>query len=200
MAEMATLIQQAQQDDGARGALLEKYRAYLELLARIELGRRLQAKVDAADVVQETFLQAHRSFSTFRGGSEEEFIAWLRKILSSKLVDLIRHFVGTRGRDVRRERDFEINLDQSSQAFDRGVMAFQCSPSEHLAQQELRTAFATALSRLPDEYREVIVLRHFEELPFAEVAERMGRSVDSVQKLWIRGLARLRQLVEHTAC
>jgi len=193
----ANLLRRAQQgDEEAQGALLETYRNYLELLARIEIGRRLQTKVDADDLVQETFLEAHRNFGLFRGRQEAEFVSWLRAILATRIADLLRHFLGTQGRDIRRERDLQIDLDQSSRALDRGLIALHSTPSQQLARQELRVMFADTLAQLPDEYREVIVLRHFEELSFADVAARMQRSIDSVQKLWVRGLARLRQLVE----
>ena len=189
------LLRAQQGEEGARGALLDTYRNYLELLARIEIGRRLQTKVDADDVVQETFLEAHRNFGLFRGRQEAEFVSWLRAILATRIADLVRHYLGTQGRDIRRERDLQVDLDQSSRALDRGLIALQSTPSQQLARQELRVMFADTLAQLSDEYREVIVLRHFEELSFADVADRMQRSIDSVQKLWVRGLARLRQLV-----
>src|SRR5579872_3033397 len=87
------LVEARQGGDAARGALLETYRNYLELLARIEIGRRLQTKVDAADLVQETFLEAHRNFAMFRGQEEEEFAAWLRGIMAARIANLVRHFV-----------------------------------------------------------------------------------------------------------
>jgi len=179
--------------DEARGALLESYRVYLDLLARVEIGRRLRKKVDASDVVQETFLEAHRNFGTFRGSSEAEFVAWLRSILAARIANLVRHFVGTQARDVRREQRLEVDLDQSSRALDRGLVALESTPSQQVVRREQGVLLASALARLPDEYREVVVLRHLEELPFPEVAARMGRTVDSVQKLWVRALARLRQ-------
>jgi RNA polymerase sigma-70 factor (ECF subfamily) len=195
--ERANLLLRAQQgEEGAQGALLETYRNYLQLLARIEIGRRLQTKVDADDLVQETYLEAHRNFGLFRGHEEAEFVSWLRAILATRIADLLRRFVGTQGRDIRRERDLQIDLDHSSRALDRGLIALQSTPSQQMARQELRVMFADTLAQLSEEYREVIVLRHFEELSFADVADRMHRSIDSVQKLWVRGLARLRQLVE----
>lgn len=186
-------------EEGVRGALLETYRNYLELLARIEIGRRLQTKVDAGDLVQETFLEAHRNFRLFRGKTEGEFINWLRGIMAARIATLVRHFVGTQGRDVYREREMHVDLDQSSRALDRGLVALQSTPSQQMERSEMRIMFADTLARLPPDYREVIVLRHFEELPVAEVAARMNRSIDSVQKLWVRGLAKLRELVEETA-
>lgn len=195
--ELAQLLCEAQRgSEPAKGALLENYRVYLELLARVELGRRLQTKVDAADVVQETFLEAHRNFGIFRGGSEAEFTAWLRGILSGRIANLVRHYLGTQGRDLRREQGLNVDLDHSSRAVDQGLFALQSSPSQHVAQREQVVLLAEALARLPADYREVVILRHFEELSFPEVARRMARSADSVQKLWVRALANLRQTMQ----
>src|ERR687885_927392 len=83
------------------GQLLELYRRYLALLARVQIGQRLQGKVDASDLVQETFLEAHRHFARFRGASEAEVVRWLRQILAAKLADLLRRYLGTPGRHVR---------------------------------------------------------------------------------------------------
>ncbi|HQU47105.1 MAG TPA: sigma-70 family RNA polymerase sigma factor [Pirellulales bacterium] len=189
------LLQAKQGSDVARGELPESYRAYLDLLARVELGRRLQTKVDAADLVQETFLEAHRNFALFRGQSEPEFAAWLREILSGRICNLVRRYLGTQGRDLRREQAWNVNLDESSRAIDRGFFALQSTPSQHVAAREQGVLLAQALSRLPPDYREVVVLRHFEELTFPEVARRMERTVDSVQKLWVRALVTLKQTV-----
>lgn len=186
------LLLARQGDEAARGALLETYRHYLDLLARLEIGRRLQNKVDTADLVQETFLEGHRNFKLFRGSTEAEFVAWLRSILAAKIAYLVRHYLGTQGRDVRREQGLEINLDQTSQLLDRGLLAADSTPSRQVARREQGVLLAEALARLPEDYREVVVLRHLEDLGFNEVAERMQRSVDSVQKLWVRALARLR--------
>ena len=190
------LIQARSGAEEARGALLESYRIYLDLLARVEIGRRLRKKVDASDVVQETFLEAHRNFGSFRGTSEAEFVSWLRSILAARVANLVRHFVGTQARDVRREEGLEGDLDQSSRAIDRGFFALQSTPSQQVVRREQGVLLAAALARLPEEYREVVILRHLEELPFPDVARRMDRTVDSVQKLWVRALARLRQLVK----
>lgn len=191
------LLHEAQAgSDPARGQLLENFRPYLELLSRVEIGKRLQAKVDTADVVQETFLEAHRHFQNFRGSTEAEFAAWLRSILAARVSNLVRHYLATQGRDLRREQPLEVNLDQSSAMLDRGLWSQQSSPSQSVIRRERGVQLAEALDRLPRDYREVVVLRHLEELTFPQVAERMGRSVDSVQKLWVRALASLRRMME----
>ncbi|MGQ0633560.1 MAG: sigma-70 family RNA polymerase sigma factor [Planctomycetaceae bacterium] len=200
LSEPGDLITQARQgEEAARGVLLENYRNYLELLARVEIGRRLRNKLDTSDVVQETFLEAHRNFPRFRGRNELEFTAWLRRILAGKVANLVRHYVGTQGRDVRREMRLDIEIDQSSRALDRGLVAIQSTPSQQVAQREQGVLLAEALAQLPVDYREVVVLRHLEELEFPEVARRMERSVGSVKKLWVRALGNLRRLMRDVA-
>ena len=183
-------------DVSTLGRLLEQYRNYLGLLARLQIGRRLQGKVDASDLVQETFLKAYRDFADFRGAGEAELIAWLRQILAWTLSNLVRHYCGTKGRDLRLERALVAELDQSSQALDRGLIAPQSSPSQQAIGREQSVLLADALARLPPEWRDLLILRHLEGLPFPEVARRLGRTVDVVKKQWPRALAKLRRLLE----
>jgi RNA polymerase sigma-70 factor (ECF subfamily) len=188
------LLRQARAEQGATfGQLLELYRRYLELLARVQIGRRLQCKVDAADLVQDTFLEAHRHFGRFQGTTEAEFVSWLRQILAANLAMLLRRYLGTRGRDVRLERELAFELDRSSQVLDRGLLAASSSPSQQAVRREQAVLLADALGRLPETYREVIILRHLEGLSFPEVARRMRRSMDSVKNLWARALGQLRR-------
>ena len=190
------LLRLARRDpDGALGPLLQRFRHYLQLLARLEIGRRLQGKVDPSDVVQEVFLEAHRHFDRFRGREEGELACWLRQILAARLAKLVRRYLRTQGRDVRLEREIEDAFDRSSVLLDRGLVAPQSSPSQQAARREQAVLLADALEQLPDDYRDVLVLRHLEGLTFPQVSARMGRSLDSVEKLWMRGLARLRQIM-----
>jgi RNA polymerase sigma-70 factor (ECF subfamily) len=182
-------------DGPALGKLLERYRPYVTLLARLQIRRRLQGKVDASDLVQETFLAAHRDFAQFRGRSEPELAGWLRQILAARLGDLLRRYLGTQRRDVRLERELAAELDQSSRVLERALVAPDSSPSQQAARREQAVLLANALGRLPEDYREVIVLRQMEGLSFPEVARRMGRTVNSVEKLWIRALPCLRRLL-----
>jgi RNA polymerase sigma-70 factor (ECF subfamily) len=183
-------------DNAALGQLLEQYRNYLALLARLQIGRRLQGKVDAADLVQETFLKAHRDFGQFRGASAGEWVGWLRQILVLTLAQVVRRYCGTRRRDVRLERDLAHELDQSSRLLDRGLVAPSGSPSNQACRREQAVLLADALGQLPEAYREVIILSHLEGLSFPEVARRLGRTLDSVKNLWARALARLRGSLE----
>src|SRR4029077_6481061 len=146
--------------------------------------------------VQEAFLGASRDFRQFRGTTEPELLGWLRQILASLLANLVRHYQGTQRRDVRLERQLAVELEQSSQALDRGLVAPQSSPSQQAVRREQSVLLAEALGRLPADWRELLILRHLEGLTFPQVAQRMGRTVDSVKKLWPRALASLRRLLE----
>ena len=177
----------------ALGTLLAVYRSYLGLLARTQISRRLRCKADASDLVQETLLEAHRHFDIFRGGTEAEFAAWLRSILAGRLANHVRRFIGAKQRDARLEQALAGELNKSSCILQQGLAAAISSPSEQAVRHEDALLLAEALERLPEHYRQVIILRHLEGLPFAEVAQMMDRSVDSVEKLWVRALARLRR-------
>ena len=188
------LLARARREGGpALGELLELYRHYLYLLARTEIGRHLQARLDASDLVQETFLTAQRDFAGFRGTTEAELVAWLRHVLAVRLADQVRRHLKAKRRDARLERRLADELDKSSQDLEEQVAARQSTPSSQAARRERAVLLAEALKALPADYQEVIVLRHLEGLPFAEIAGQMDRSVDSVEKLWVRALAGLRR-------
>jgi RNA polymerase sigma-70 factor, ECF subfamily len=190
------LLQQARGGNApALGRLLELYQGYLALLARLQLGRRVQGKVDVSDLIQETFMAACRAFPAFRGGNEGELTAWLRQILAHQLARAIRHYYGTQRRDLQLEQQLVQDLDRSSAWLGQSLEAPHSSPSEQAARREQAVLLARAMEQLPNDYREAIILRHLEGLPFDKVAYRMGRSTDSVKKLWARGLGQLRRLV-----
>ncbi len=193
-ADAERLIADARAGDAPTlGRLLDSYRHYLRLLARLEIGKRLQGKLDASDVVQETFLDAHRQFPGFRGATEAQLVAWLREILAGTLANQVRRYFGTQARDVRLEQGIAADLDQSTVGLGLIPVDPHSSPSQQAARGEQTVRVADALARLPDDYQTVIVLRHLEGLTFPQVAERMGKTVDSVEKLWLRGLAKLRR-------
>jgi RNA polymerase sigma-70 factor (ECF subfamily) len=190
------LLRMARRDPAqVLGPLLERYRHYLQLLARLQIGRRLQGKVDASDVVQEVFLEAHRHFERFAGNEEAQLACWLRQILAARMAKLLRRYLRTQGRDVRLERQLVQDVDRSSHMLERSLVAPGNSPSQQATQREHGLILAEALARLPEHYREVLILRHLEELSFPEIAQRLERSLDSVKNLWARALAQLREVM-----
>ena len=191
------LLEQARGgDDAARGRLLELYRNYLRVLARSLINQALQVRLDASDLVQETFMKAHREFAQFLGDGERELVGWLRKILVRTLTNQAKHHCAG-GRDMRRQKSLEEALDRSSLTVQAALASpSAASPSTRAVRREEAVLLADALERIPADYREVFILRNLEQIPVEEVATRMGRSVNAVRKLWTRAMLELRRELE----
>jgi RNA polymerase sigma-70 factor (ECF subfamily) len=146
-------------------------------------------------VVQETFFEAHRDFHQFRGQSTGEFIAWLRRILINNLLRVVEQHLIAEKRDVRREVSLErmrTGIDQSTVRLESLLAASGASPSADAQRRERELQLADALTVLPPDYRDVIVLRHIEGLSFDDVALRMERTSGAVRMLWVRAIRQLR--------
>jgi RNA polymerase sigma-70 factor, ECF subfamily len=176
---------------------IEQHRDHLVAMARLQLAARpwLAAKLDASDLVQQTFLKAHASRAQYRGTSSEELLGWLRKILAHTLANELRAY-GQIKRDVGAERSLEANLDASSCRLDAWLAADQTSPSQRVMRGERASTLAEAVAALPVDQREVILLKHYEGLTLAEIGTRTGKSFAAVAGLLRRGLAQLREQLQ----
>ncbi len=181
------------------GRLLEQHRGYLLIIARTQLNLKLQSKVDASDVVQEVCLVAHQQVHTFRGSQVTDFRAWLRGIMANLIAQQYRRFYGTKGRNVRLEQTLHDELEHTSACIERGLFADTETPSRIVAGQESMNLLAEAIEALPDDYRTIILMRNIEGLSFPEIARRLERTVDSVEKLWMRGLGKLRTKMKESS-
>jgi RNA polymerase sigma-70 factor, ECF subfamily len=170
---------------------LEQFRAYLRLVARLEMGRHAAARFDPSDVVQETFLRATRDLPGFRGHTEGELVVWLRAILAHTMADECRRLTG-RPNPVL-EVELAGALERSSQALEGLLGQTASTPSQQASRRERAVLLANALEQLPEHYREVLILHQLEDFSFPEVAQRMGRTLDSVKNMWIRAVVALRQ-------
>jgi len=183
-------------DAAAGNELLGRYRPWLKLLARLQGEGSLPGKFDGSDIVQQTMLEAFRAASQFLGHSEAEFATWLRQILAHALQHEIRRYRGTEKRDVSREVSIDDELNRSSDRLRALLAADEPSPSQKAILNEQEVLLADILERLPDDYREVIVLRNLQNLSHEEVARRMNRGLGAVRMLWVRALARLRKEIK----
>jgi RNA polymerase sigma-70 factor, ECF subfamily len=183
-------------DQSALGDLLSKYRQYLVFLARSQTQAELQVKLDASDIAQEVCLHAHQGIAQFRGSTSTEFAGWLRGVLGHVVAMQLRKYFGTQKRDARLEQNIDHRLASASGFLNSGLAADITSPSQNFARNEVFLKMASAMESLSPDYRQVIMYRHLDGLAFSEIAKRMERSVDSVEKLWVRGLAKLRQSME----
>ena len=200
MNSVEELIQKARQaDQQALNSLLSRYRNYLTVLVSVpgRGGRRLQARFDASDVVQNTLLDAFRDFPEFKGGREPELLAWLRKILAYNLADLVREHHAEK-RDVKRQIEWTESLSHSSQRLERLLPPNRDQPKQFNSRQEVVVMLADALAKLPDDYRQVIVMRHLEKLSFNQIAEQMNRTPGAVRMLWSRAIANLQVVNDDT--
>jgi RNA polymerase sigma-70 factor (ECF subfamily) len=195
-ASVAQRLDQARSGDShSLGALLQVYRNYLLVLASNQLDRRLRQRMNPSDLVQETMLAAHRDFPDFRGRSEGEFTAWLRKILVHSVGHAVETHLKARKRDIRREAPQCAGNGQS----DGGpslvdfVSGRDSTPSEIFGRTEAAMQLTQQLAKLKPEYRDVIMYRNLQGLPFDEVAEKMGRKTSSIRMLWLRAIEKFKE-------
>jgi RNA polymerase sigma-70 factor (ECF subfamily) len=178
----------------ALGEALQAYRAYLLLIAQQELDPDLRAKGGASDLVQETFIDAQRLLGTFEGDTEGRWAAWLRELLLNNLADFVRRYRATGKRRISRE----VGQPAGDSGADRGAEATADTPSPSVTAMaaEQSAALERALGRLPEDYREVLLLRYQGDLSFEEIGGRLGRSANAARKLRLRALRKLEQELE----
>ena len=192
--KMQRLVDEARQGSPeALGKLLEACRAYLLRVAHRHLDPELRGKVDSSDLVQETFLKAQRDFGRFAGQSEQELLAWLRRVLLNSLANVKRHYQGTAKRRLERSLTpaSEVSGQGGEQPIDPGN-----SPSGQAIASELDKTLEQALGQLPQTYRQVIQWRNYESLSFEAIGQRLGRSAEAARKLWARAIDQLGQTLE----
>jgi RNA polymerase sigma-70 factor (ECF subfamily) len=175
--------------DGSRdalGSVFEACRRYLLFVARHELNGDLQAKGSASDLVQETFLEAHRAFERFHGNSEVELRAWLRRLLHHRAAKFGRRYRTTQKRRLARESAL------SAAGRERELSTTLPSPSVQLMAHEQAQRLRQALEHLPDDYRQVITLRYVEQCSFEEIGRLMRRTPNAARLLWLRAIERVK--------
>jgi len=171
---------------------LDHFRSYLLILARVRLDRKIQGKLSASDLVQQTMLEAHQAIESFQGQDLAAQAAWLRQILTRNLVNAVRDLTRDK-RDVRRERSIHAELDASATRLEGWLAAEQSSPSHQAERHERALLLADALAKLPDQQREAVILRHFQGRALAEIAEELNTTTAAVTGLLTRGLRNLRK-------
>ena len=145
------------------------------------------------DAVQQTLLEAWRCWDNFRGDQEHARQAWLRQILAHQLAHLARHYGATQKRDGSKEQSIDQTLARSAHRLEHLLANDQSTPSVVAAKREQQLRLADALEQLPEDYRQVIILRNIEDLSHEEVASRMQRTPGALRMLWLRALAALRE-------
>ena len=182
----------------ALGQLLEQYRGYLLMLAHRYLSDRLRRRIDPADVVQLTYLEAKRDLPAFRGSTPAEFAGWLRGMLKNNVATAVTRHITTQKRSVRREVDASPAPGQGSRpgGWLQQLPGSKTSPSGVVIRSEAVVALLDALHQIPETQAEAIRLRYMEGLSLLEIVERMGKSDTAVAGLLKRGLQKLRVIMK----
>jgi RNA polymerase sigma-70 factor (ECF subfamily) len=190
------LVERAGRGDPAAGQeLLLRFQGRLTRMVAVRLDRRVAARVDPADIVQEVLLDAAQNLEEYLRTRPLPYYSWLRQFASQRLSKLHRHHLGTQRRSADREQAWDIPLpDHSAMALAERLLASGTSPSRRLWRSELRERMQAALSRLSPNDREVLILRHLEQLSTAEVAAAQGISEAAAKKRHLRALERLREI------
>jgi RNA polymerase sigma-70 factor (ECF subfamily) len=175
---------------------LKRYEPLLLLQVRsiLQLDPRLRRRFDPWDLVQETFRRAWEKLDQFRGQTEKELLAWLRKILENVIRDELDK-AHAQERDIDREQSIHDLVKKSSVYLDLFAAKNQSTPSEHVVREEFQLRFAKAVGQLPDAQRDVVILRLINEASIAQIAEQLGRTEKAVAGLLRRGLGTLRELL-----
>ncbi len=193
----ALVIASKQGSNEALGSLLLRYRGFLLMLAHRYLSDQLRRRIDPADVVQVTFLEAKRDLGSFRGESPAEFAGWLRGMLKNNVASALSHHVMTQKRSTKKEVHAQADNagTGSRENWIAQLPGGKTSPSGVAVREEAVLAMMEALHQLPETQAEAIRLRYMEGLPLKEIVERMGKSDTAVAGLLKRGLQKLRTLL-----
>ena len=185
-------------DSSAWGELLHTHQEKLVRMVAFRMDQRLRGRVDPMDIVQDAFVEAsaHRE-QYFQPASNTPLFLWLRGVVTNKLLEVHRHHLGTRMRDARRELPLDAprNPDETSAALCAHLTAGMTRASVAAVRGEVKSRLAAALDEMDPADREVLALRHFEQLTSAEAAEVLGIQERAAAKRYLRALARLKEIL-----
>ncbi len=184
-------------DPRALAALFDRYKGRLQHMVRLRLDRRLAGRLDVSDVLQEAYLEADRRFAEYLRGPSIPIYLWLRLVAGQKLTDLHRHHLGAKMRDA----GLEVSLHRgalpqaSSISLAELLLGRLTSPTRAARRAEMQLRMQEGLNRMDPIDREVLVLRHFEELSNAETAQVLGLEKSAASNRYILALKRLKDVL-----
>jgi len=198
--EVEELLRRAAAGDSlAWGALLTTHQERLARMVTFRMDPRLSARLDPHDIVQEAFVEASEHRGDYFRTSPGPLFLWLRGVVVNKLRELHRHHLGTRMRDVKRERAIDpapaTSLPDTTAAMCAQLTGGLTRPSVVAARNEIQARLSEGLDHMNPTDREILALRHFEQLSNSEAAELLGIQGDAAAKRYLRALSRLRQIL-----
>jgi RNA polymerase sigma-70 factor (ECF subfamily) len=184
-------------DSDAQRVLFDRYRDRLKRMVGLRLDRRVQCRIDASDVVQEAFVDAAKRLKDYAANPQMDFFVWLRWLTGEKLLNLHRHHLGAQKRDARQEVSLYRRPmpEANSISLAQQLLGQLTSPTQAVMRAELQLIIQEVLNAMDPIDREVLVLRHFEQLTTSETAQVLGIKRSAASKRYISALKRLKQAV-----
>jgi RNA polymerase sigma-70 factor (ECF subfamily) len=184
-------------DQQALAALFARYSDRLRKMVRLRLDRRMAGRIDTSDVLQDAYMDVARRFPEYAAAPAVPFYLWLRSLTGQRLVSLHRQHLGAEMRDAGREVSLHRGLPAASSAsLAQQLLAGLTSPTQAAIRAELQFRLQEALNSMDPTDREVVVLRHFEELSNVEAAEVLGIDTSAASKRYIRAIRRLKAILD----
>jgi RNA polymerase sigma-70 factor (ECF subfamily) len=185
-------------DERALAELFARHRPRLRRMIRLRLDRRLAGRLDPSDVLQEAYLDLARRFPEYAANPGLPFYPWLRSLTGQKLTDLHRHHLGTKMRDAGQEVSLYRGAlpPVSSASLANQLLGRLTSPTQAAIRAEMQIRLQEALNSMDPLDREVLVLRHFEELSNSETAQVLGLQKSAASRRYTRALFRLRDILD----
>jgi RNA polymerase sigma-70 factor (ECF subfamily) len=193
------LLRRAQTgDQGALGELFVHHRERLRQMVRLRLDRRLYGRIDASDVLQEAYLDVARRFTEYTANPAVPFYVWLRSLTGQRLIDVHRRHLGVQMRNAGQEVSlYRGALPQaSSVSLAQQLLGRLTSPTQAAIRAEMQLRLQEALNSMDPLDREVVVLRHFEELSNHETAAILGIQKSAASKRYLRAIQRLKAILD----
>lgn len=181
------------------GELLEAHRRRLLKMVHLRMDPRLKARAGASDVLQDAFVEAAERIDDYLQDPRLPFFLWLRIITAQRLIRLQRKHIGAKKRDVRRQVPMDASPmpNADSVAIARELIARGTTPTQAMARDEMKAYIAAAIDSMKPEDRDILILRHFEELSNAEAAAELGIEAPAASKRYVRALRRLHEVLEN---
>lgn len=196
--DIESLVRSAAGGDAlAETQLFERFRPRLKKMVRLRLNRRLQGRIDDSDIVQDALLAASRRLPQYLENPQAPFFLWLRRITGDKLLETHRTHLGTQARSAKREVSLHRGAlpAATSESLAAQLVGRLTSPSQAAVKAEMRIQLQEALNSLEPLDREILALRHFEQLTNAEAAQELELEPSAASKRYIRALARLQKVL-----
>lgn len=195
--DLEALQQAGEGRDAVLGELLERHRRRLLRMVHLRMHRGMKARAGASDVLQDAYVEAAERVEEYLKDPKLPFFLWLRIITAQRLIRLQRRHLGAKKRDVRRQVPIHGGAmpGATSIALVNDLIARGTTPTQAIARDELKAYLATAIDGMKPEDREILVLRHFEELSNVEAAAELGIEPPAASKRYVRALRRLHEIL-----